>query len=132
MSYIIQLFAELLKGVMLSVGLFAGIAFIVVKLISIYEKRKNQNQYEAANLLEPFKKYLQKAHVEEWFEQIGEVESIIGDLEQGIVPPLIEFYKIKTEPEIYMESKSEGKTVIKIGKKYDIVSRIMNSKNNIE
>lgn len=129
MNYIVQLLAELLKGAMLAIGLFAGIMFIITMLYKLYQKKKGNDRYEASDLLIPFKNYLQKAHREEWFEQIKEIEGIIDELEKGNVPILIAFYKIKTEPEIYMESKTEGRTVIKVGKKYDVLSRIIDIKN---
>jgi|SRR6478735_6326664 len=127
MSYLIQLFSELLKGLMLAAGFFSGMIVIVVIFYNWYKKKKSDKQYEAADLLGPFKSYLKKAHQEEWFEQIKEVESIIEKLEGGVVPVAIAFYKIKTDPEIYMESKDEGKTTIKIGKKYSVLSRIINA-----
>lgn len=99
-------FIELLKGVIIAIGIIIGMLAVLVIIMSKAQKVK----YKAEELLPAFALYLNKIQEEEWYEQRTEVLEIIKELTKGNVPESIEKYHIKKEVLIHTESHGNGST----------------------
>lgn len=115
MVYII----EIIKGICFAAGFVIAMLITIGMLIRYMAKSE---KYEADDLIEPFQNYLGKVKIEEHYEQISEVERIIDQLNQGILPTQLTGYQIKSDNALHL-SDENGSNVFRVVKKYVVVAK---------
>lgn len=112
-----EFLAELLKGVILAVGVIVGL-FICVAFI--FRKINTGSLYTPEDLIKAFENYLQEIKSDEKYEQILIVDWIIHQLMSGTVPDEVNKYQIKEDSCLLMK-EVDGNMSIKIHRTYKVI-----------
>lgn len=106
-----QHLSQFLQGLLFAGGFVAGMC--IVGWFIYRALTKGDDDYEARDLFDAFKVYEGKLTDDEHYEQIREVQSIIGELKKGNIPDLVKDYEIESETSVIMEEEGDSKQVIR-------------------
>lgn len=114
-----EFLAELLKGVILAVGVILG---LLICAAFIYNKLKSASPYGPEDLIKPFQDYQSLISWREQYEDIQGVFEIVCKLQEGIIPDEIENYRIKEESHFLM-NEMDGKMALRIQRTYTVLGK---------